>query len=156
MRSRVEATVAEGQVLCLICTVPAARTAVYNALSDPRELPKWWGPRGFSVPSVQFDPRVGGSYWIAMQPPGKDLFYLLGEFREVDPPACLAYTFRWDPPDSDDRQTVARLSLQDRGDRTDVLLTQGTFATEDRLRLHAQGWNDCFERLEEVLRQAPG
>jgi uncharacterized protein YndB with AHSA1/START domain len=59
-----------------------------------------------------------------MQPPGGDLFYLSGEFREVDPPARLAYTFRWDPPDPDDRQTVVKLSLQDRGEPTEVLLAQ--------------------------------
>jgi uncharacterized protein YndB with AHSA1/START domain len=155
MGSREEPTVAEGLVLCVRRTLPAARTAVYSALSDPRELAKWWGPRGFTAPSVEFDPRVGGSYRIAMQPPDGDLlFYLSGDFREVDPPARLAYTFRWDPPDPDDRETLARLSLQDRGHRTEVLLTQGKFATEERLRLHERGWTDCFGRLEEVLREA--
>jgi uncharacterized protein YndB with AHSA1/START domain len=140
-----------GLVLRLERIVAAPRAVVYRALSDHRELAKWWGPRGFTAPSVEFDPRVGGSYRIAMQPPDGDLFYLSGEFREVDPPARLAYTFRWDPPDPDDRQTVATLSLQDRGERTEVLLTQGEFATEERLALHEQGWAESFGRLEQVL-----
>jgi uncharacterized protein YndB with AHSA1/START domain len=143
-------------VLCVRRTLPAARAAVYRALSEPRELAKWWGPRGFTAPSVEFDPRVGGSYRIAMQPPDGDLFLLSGEFREVDPPARLAYTFRWDPPDPEDRETLARLSLQDRGDRTEVLLTQGNFATEERLQLHEQGWADSFARLEARLRDVAG
>ncbi len=91
-----------------------------------------------------------------MQPPDGDLFYLSGEFREVDRPVRLAYTFRWDPPDPDDRQTVARLSLRDRGDRTEVLLTQGEFATEERLALHEHGWTDSLGRLEQMLGEAPG
>ena len=33
-----------------------------------------------------------------MQPPEGDPFYLTGEFREVDPPARLAYTFVWEDP----------------------------------------------------------
>jgi uncharacterized protein YndB with AHSA1/START domain len=47
-----------------------------------------------------------------MQPPEGELFYLSGEFREVDPPARLACTFCWDPPDPDDQQTVVTLSLE--------------------------------------------
>jgi uncharacterized protein YndB with AHSA1/START domain len=27
-----------------------------------------------------------------------DLFHLTGEFREVDPPSHLVYTFVWEPP----------------------------------------------------------
>lgn len=145
-----------GLVLRLKRIVPAPPAAVYRALTNPRELAKWWGPRGFTTPSVESDPRAGGSYRIAMQPPDGDLFYLSGEFREVDPPVRLAYTFRWDPPDPDDRQTVARLSLRDRGDRTEVLLTQGEFATEERLALHEHGWTDSFGRLEQMLGEAPG
>ena len=148
---RYEMTAGDGLVLRVKRILLAPRAAVYTALSDPGELAKWWGPRGFTAPSVEFDPRVGGSYRIAMQPPHGDLFYLTGEFREVDPPARLTYTFRWDPPDPDDRQTVVTLSLEDRGERTEVLLTQGEFATDDRLALHEEGWSDSFGRLEQVL-----
>lgn len=144
-------TAGDGLVLRLKRILPAPRPAVYGALSDPGELAKWWGPRGFTAPRVEFDPRVGGSYRIAMQPPDGDLFHLSGEFREVDPPARLAYTFRWDPPSPDDRQTVVTLSLQDRGERTEVLLTQRGFATDERLGLHEEGWSDSFGRLEQVL-----
>ncbi len=149
-------TVGAGLVLRLKRILPAPRVAVYRALSDPGELARWWGPRGFTAPAVEFDPRVGGSYRIAMQPPEGDLFYLSGEFREVDPPARLAYTFRWDPPDPDDRQTVVTLSLEDRGERTEVLLTQGEFAGEERRALHGEGWTDGFERLARVLGEASG
>jgi uncharacterized protein YndB with AHSA1/START domain len=146
-----ELTAGQRLMLCLERILPAPRAAVFGALSDPGELPKWWGPRGFITPSVEFDSRVGGSYRIAMQPPDGDLFYLSGEFREVDPPVRLAYTFRWDPPDPDDRQTVVTLLLRDRGERTEVLLTQGGFATEERLALHEEGWAESFGRLEQVL-----
>ena len=50
-----------GLVLRLKRIVPAPPAAVYRALTNPRELAKWWGPRGFTTPSVESDPRVGGS-----------------------------------------------------------------------------------------------
>jgi uncharacterized protein YndB with AHSA1/START domain len=156
MRSgAVQMTADDGLALRLKRLVPAPRAVVYRALSDPGELAKWWGPRGFTAPSVEFDPRVGGSYRIAMQPPDGDLFHLSGEFRQVNRPARLAYTFRWHPPAPDDRQTVVTLSLQARGERTEVVLTQGEFATEERRALHEGGWTDSFGRLEQLLAAAP-
>jgi uncharacterized protein YndB with AHSA1/START domain len=148
-------TAGDGLVLRLTRILPAPRATVYRALSDPGELAKWWGPRGFTAPSVEFDPRGGSGYRIAMQPPNGDLFHLSGEFREVDPPARLAFTFRWDPPDPDDRQTVVTLSLQDRGEWTELRLTQGEFATDERLALHQAGWTESLERLEQVLGETP-
>ena len=86
-----------------------------------------------------------------MQPPEGQAFALVGEFREVDPPARLAFTFRWEDPDPDDTETVAELSFTERGDATEVVLTQGPFKTEARRELHRGGWTDSFEKLEELL-----
>jgi len=86
-----------------------------------------------------------------MQPPEGELFHLAGEFRSVDPPARLAYTFRWDPPDPDDRQTLVKLTLAGLGERTELRLTQGRFATEARRALHEAGWTDSLARLEQLL-----
>jgi uncharacterized protein YndB with AHSA1/START domain len=108
------------------------------------------------VPSVEFDPRPGGSYRIAMQPPEGDLFHLQGEFTDVEPPSRLAFTFNWDPPDPDDRETLVILSLTDRGDETELQLAQGEFATEARYELHKDGWTETFERLDQHLRGTIG
>jgi uncharacterized protein YndB with AHSA1/START domain len=147
-------TTGERLVLRLERNVPAPCAAVYRALTDPEELGKWWGPRGFTAPSVEFAPAVGAGYRIAMQPPDGDLFHLSGEFREVEPPARLVYTFRWDPPHPDDRETLVTLSLEDRGEQTKVRLTQGEFATEERYALHEAGWTESFEQLEQLLGEA--
>ena len=129
----------------------APQAVIYRQLTDPDQLAQWWGPAGFTAPSVDFDPQVGSSYRIEMQPPDGEPFHLSGEFREVDPPARLAYTFRWEPPDPDDRETLVSISLRDLGEECELLLTQGEFATEERRALHEEGWTEGFERLEQVL-----
>jgi uncharacterized protein YndB with AHSA1/START domain len=124
---------------------------VFGFFTDPAKLARWWGPQGFVVPDLQFEPRVGSSYRIEMQPPEGEAFFLVGEFRAVEPPARLAFTFRWEDPDPDDVETVADLSFSERGDATEVVLTQGPFRTEARLELHRGGWTDSFEKLEALL-----
>jgi uncharacterized protein YndB with AHSA1/START domain len=135
--------------------LPARRALVFKALTDPGELAKWWGPKGFTSPSVVVDLRAGGAYRIAMQPPDGDLFHLTGEFLEVEPPARVAYTFRWEDPDPDDQETVVALSLRDLGESTELVITQRTFATEARRALHDQGWTDCLDRLHELISVTP-
>lgn len=48
---------------------------------------------------------------------------------------------------------MVTLSLEDRGEETQVRLTQGEFATEERYALHEAGWTESFERLQQVLRE---
>jgi uncharacterized protein YndB with AHSA1/START domain len=129
----------------------APPVVAFAAFSDPNQLAEWWGPRGFTVPSLEFDPRVGERFRIEMQPPEGDRFHLAGEFREVDPPARLAFTFVWDPPDPDDLETLVALSFRDLGESTEVNLTQGPFTTEARRTLHRDGWTDSLDKLERLV-----
>ena len=145
------ATRSDGLTLEMNRVLPAAPLLVFGLFTDPNELARWWGPEGFSTPSLEFDPRVGGSYRIEMQPPEGDAFYLTGEFRAVDPPARLAYTFGWEDPDPDDVETVVDLSFGDLGESTEVVFTQGLFKTEARRALHRDGWTDGFNKLEALL-----
>lgn len=128
----------------------ASRATVCTALTDRDELATWFGPHGFSASIVTLDPRVGGSYQIAMQPPAGDLFHISGEFREVELPARLAYTFQYDPPTADDRETLVILSLLHRGESTEVNLTHGAFATQERYAFHEAG---CRKRPHSRVRR---
>lgn len=124
---------------------------VFTAFSDPDELVKWWGPEGYTVPSLNFRARVGESYRIEMQPPEGDAFYLTGEFRDVDPPGRLVYTFAWEDPDEDDVETLVALTLRELGGSTEVTFTQGPFKTEARRALHREGWTDSFDKVERLI-----
>ena len=136
--------------LGLTCSVHAPRDRVFRLLTEPDAVAKWWGPRGFTTPELALDLRVGGRYRLTMQPPEGERFHLSGEFLEVQRPSRLVYTFRWDEPTPDDRETVVTLSLEAVGDATALSLTHGPFATEERLALHRSGWTDSFEKLREL------
>jgi uncharacterized protein YndB with AHSA1/START domain len=137
--------------LALTRVLPAARPVVFGAFSDPTQLAKWWGPEGFTTPSLGFQPCVGRRYRIEMQPPEADRFYLAGEFLEFERPAHLAFSFVWEDPDPDDVETVACLSFRDLGEATEVALSQGPFKTQARLALHRDGWTDSLDKLEHIL-----
>jgi uncharacterized protein YndB with AHSA1/START domain len=138
-------------MLEMVGVVPAAPLRAFAAFSDPGELATWWGPEGFTVRSLDFRPRAGGAYRIEMQPPEGDPFHLAGEFREVDPPARLAFTFAYEDPDPDDVETLVVIGFRDLGESTEVVLEQGPFKTEARRALHRDGWGDSFDKLERLI-----
>jgi uncharacterized protein YndB with AHSA1/START domain len=131
-----------------VLAAPPARVFAMNI--EPELLQHWWGPEGFSAPSVEVDARVGGRYRIVMQPPDGDAFAVSGEFRVVEAGSRLAYTFRWEPPDRDDRETVVVVSFHGRGESTLCAVDHTGFATEARRALHEHGWSESLDRLEEL------
>src|SRR5215213_2895137 len=144
---------ASGLTIEMARPFPATRPVVFDCFADPDRLARWWGPRGFSIPSLDWAPRVDTRYRIEMQPPEGEAFFLTGEFRDVDPPARLAFTFEWEPADPDDVETVAQLSFRAVEDSTEILFTQGPFKTDERRALHHDGWTESFDRLHEVVAQ---
>jgi uncharacterized protein YndB with AHSA1/START domain len=130
----------------------ASPERVFRLLTEPTALATWWGPHGFATPEVRIDLRVGGSYRFTMQPPDGDVFHLSGEFLGIQAPFAISFTFRWEEPVPDDRETVVELSLEPLGERTKVTMSQAEFATNERLELHRGGWADSFEKLDALVR----
>ena len=136
-------------------TLGAAPDRVFAAFVEAAELSQWWGPAGFTVPSADLDVRKGGRYRITMQPPDGESFYAYGEYREVDPPHRLAYTFEWEPPTPDDQETLVSLTFEKTERGTRLTLDQGPFKTDERYSLHEAGWADTLDRLEAWIAANP-
>jgi len=129
---------------------------VAAACTEAHQVAKWWGPEGFAIPELDFEPQAGSSYRISMQPPEGDTFSLHGEFQVVELPTRLAFTFVWDPADPDDVETLADLTFGDHSGSTAVGLRQATFKTEERVALHRDGWTESFDKLERLLAAGRG
>src|SRR3974390_2606008 len=87
----------------IFIAAPPAR--VFQAISDPTQLPKWWGQSGlYHVTKSTMDVRPGGKGRSGGGgADGKD-FYVEGEYLEVDPPRRLVHT--WIGSYSGPQQTV--------------------------------------------------
>lgn len=75
----------------------APREKVWQAWTDPAYAKQWWGPKGFTAPSIDIDLRVGGKYLFCMRGPmtpggeEKD-FWSTGEYLEIVPLEKLVVT----------------------------------------------------------------
>ncbi len=138
-------------MLDMKCRMPATAAVAFEAFTDPNRVAEWFGPKDYTVSSVEFTPRVGSRYRIEMQPPKGKHFFITGEVREADAPNHLAFTFVYEEPHADDVANHVSLSFLDLGEATETHLTHGPFRTPGRCALHRDGWSDSFDTLECLL-----
>lgn len=126
---------------------PTSRERLFRAWTDPRELIEWFSPEGYRNPSADAEVRPGGAFRIAMQKlPDGEPFYVTGKYQVVEPPARLAFTWTWEDPTENVRDTVVTVDFVDRGESTEVVLTHELLPIERR-ESHTQGWHALLAKL---------
>ena len=121
---------------------------VFDAWSKPEHLTQWFGPDRFTVPQVNVDFRIGGSYRLCMRSPEGEDHWVWGEYRDIKPSENLV--FSWNREDSEGNiwnSTVVYLTFADEGGKTRFLLRQTLFPTVEDRNDHSIGWGQCLDRL---------
>src|SRR3954462_12736269 len=64
---------------------------VWDAWTDPDQVAKWWGPRGFTLTTRSKDVRVGGTWDYTMHGPDGEDYPNLAKYLEVEKYSRLVY-----------------------------------------------------------------
>jgi uncharacterized protein YndB with AHSA1/START domain len=126
--------------LRLTRTLGAPVERVWRAFTDPARLAAWlWPERAGTV--AEIDLRPGGLYRIDGRAAG---FGVTGEYRIVEPPRLLVFTWQWA---GEEEVTLVTLTLAAAGAGTELTLVHEQFASATVRDEHRQGWSDCLDRL---------
>lgn len=113
-----EALAGEDEIV-LTRAFDAPREKVWKAMTDPEQIPKWWGPSGFKTTIKSMDFKVGGTWLYTMHgPDGKDYPNAV-RYIEIEKPSRIV---------SDHGSTLdepwfrSTISLLEQGGRTHVVL----------------------------------
>ena len=123
----------------IVIKAPAER--VFRALTRPEELLKWWAAEGkFKVVSAECNLQPGGKWLMRVagpDPQERQASTVYGEYRTVDPPHLLTYT--WIRENEPYPETLVRWDLEERDGYTTVRVTNSGLITES-LRMRNNGW----------------
>ncbi len=135
-------------VLVVKRSLSALPEAVFSALTDPAIMAQWFFAGADWSADVSGDPRVGGAYTITMHAPDGRSIAQWGEYREIDPPDRLVFTWSNDLV----QDTVVTVELTPRGrERTDLVLYHALPDEAQIHRMHRDGWAACIAGLERYL-----
>jgi uncharacterized protein YndB with AHSA1/START domain len=134
-------------VLVVRRTIAASAERVFDAWTRVEQLLAWWGPRPVRCTAAEVDLKVGGRYRIVNQLPGGALVTITGEFRRVEAPHLLAYTWIVEPGDGEPSLVTVRFEARDRS-TTEVVVTHEQIPNPAVRDSHEEGWRGCLDGLE--------
>ena len=130
----------------------APRDLVWKAWTEPERIKQWSAPKGFTIPVAEGELRPGGAWKSCMRKPDGTDLWLAGVYREIDEPKRLVFTHAWlDEHGHPGPETLVTVILAERGGKTEMTFRQSGFDSADSRDGHAGGWNECFDRLDELL-----
>ena len=131
----------------------ASPERLFRAWTEPDAIKRWFGPEGYHTVSAEVDLRVGGKYRFGTQDSDGAVYYISGTYREIQRPSKLVFTWVWAYEISNPNEEIMLVTVEfaAHGDTTRVLLTHEHVADQQSLQGHQGGWNDCFNRMEQLV-----
>jgi uncharacterized protein YndB with AHSA1/START domain len=143
--------VSEQREIAITRVFDAPRELVWRAWTEPDQIARWWGKRGWSTPveSVVLDLRPGGAFRLSSvcEADGREM-PLDAVYREVAAPERLVF--------ADGSGRIATVTLTDLGDgRTRMSFRTTMRATAELLERAEGGLRSAFDRLAAHLHRSP-
>ena len=147
-----EVTTPSPREVVLTRVFDAPRHLVYEALTRPELVKRWFGPHGWSLVVCEIDLRVGGTWRYVLEGPDGRSMGMGGEYHEIVPGERTVHTESFDDYPGDSVVTVV---LTEHEGRTTLSGTVRYESQEVRDAVIASGMEhgaaDTYDRLAELL-----
>ena len=129
---------------------------VFAAWTDPVAIREWFGPKPRSLVSADIDLRVGGAWRFVVNESVEGRAVLHGEYKEIEPPQRLVFTWQFlrEAPDGSRTETPAStvtVTFVAEGVATRIHLRHEGIREEDARKGVGSGWTYSFGHLADHL-----
>ena len=146
----------EGKEIIVKRVFHASRELIWKAWTQPEHLKNWWGPKGFSITTSEFEMKPGGIWRFIMKGPDGVEYPNKITFKEIVKPERLVYTAADDiEGDPGQFQTIVTFIEED----NHTLLTQRLIFPSAEIREQVvkevgaiEGASQTLDRLEAQLK----
>jgi uncharacterized protein YndB with AHSA1/START domain len=143
--------------LVLTRTFAAPRALVFKAWTEPKQMARWWGPKGFTNPVCEMDVRPGGDIRINMRAPDGVEYPMTGFFREVVPPERLVFVCHAHPDEEGNPrlEVVNTVTFAERAGKTTLtvqaVVVRARPGSETAIGGMETGWTQSLDRLADLV-----
>jgi len=134
--------------------VPPPR--VFAAFADPSVVSRWLTPSPeVRLTVLGFEFRVGGSYRFAYHIPGGGDMFVNGEYRVIEPPSRIVFSWNIEPPDEHAGiRSEVTVTLTPSGSGTALHIRHEQLTRPGAAERHAEGWRGAIDQLAAALGRA--
>jgi uncharacterized protein YndB with AHSA1/START domain len=150
--------------------VDAPRGRVWEAWTEPKQLERWWGPKGFKAEVVKLELRPGGTFLYRLYSPSGQEIWGKFIYREITPPERLVFIVSFSDPDAGmtrhpmapdwPLQMMSIVTFEETDGKTSVTVRWAPYeatqkerdAFEEGRESMKQGWGGTLEKLVDNLR----
>jgi len=125
-------------------TIPASAEKIYDVWIDPKSPGGPW----HGAERVIFNPVVDGLYYLAIKHEGR-IWPHYGRFTKMERPHLIEFT--WMSEGTKGAESVVTVTLQQRGDQTDVTLRHAGVPDDELGHQHKEGWTWILNALADAL-----
>lgn len=125
-------------------TIPASAEKIFDLWMNPKSPGGPW----FGAERVIINPVVDGLFYIAVKHEGRAWPHY-GRFIQVDRPRRIEYT--WMSEATKGAESVVSLTMEPRGEDTEVTLRHSGVPDDEMGRQHKDGWTWILSTLAEGL-----
>ena len=156
--NKLKVTTPSDREIVLTREFDAPRELVFKAMTDPKAIPNWWGPRRFTTFVDRMDVRPGGAWRFINREADGTEYAFHGVYNEIEPPSRLVYTFEFEGAPG--HVSVETITLEEQDGKT-ISIDHVLFDTaESRDATIASGMAtgaaETLDRLEELVRRQAG
>lgn len=108
----------------------APRELVFKAHTEPRLIPRWWGPGRLTTTVDKMDVRPGGRWRFVQRDANGNEYAFNGEYREILAPERVVYTFEFEGMPG--HVLVETVTFEERDGKTKLTATDLFATPQDR------------------------
>jgi uncharacterized protein YndB with AHSA1/START domain len=153
-KARATITMPSDTELVITREFKAPRALLFEALSKPEHVKRWYGLRQLTMPVCEMDFRPGGKWRYVLHDTAHSMDHAFsGEYKDIDAPVRIVSSERYEAiPNSD---YLATVTLEEAGGTT-TLTSHLTYQSKAHRDGHVMsgmeaGMQETYERLDDLL-----
>jgi uncharacterized protein YndB with AHSA1/START domain len=130
----------------------APRRLVFEAMTKPEHMKRWFGPHGWTCETLEIDFRVGGRWRTVLRGPDGQLMGMSGVYQEISPPETFTSTEAFDDYPGESLNTLS--FVEQDGKTTFTVTVQYPSAEVRDIVLRSgmeRGAGETYDRLADHL-----
>jgi len=138
--------------IVMVRVFDAPNHLIFDAVTKPEHLKRWYGPHGWSLVVCDVDLKVGGEFRFVLRGPEGREMGMSGDYREIDRPDRMVHTERFDDYPGESVVTTTYVEHEGKTTFTATVLAE---SKEIRDAVLASGMEhgaaESYDRLADLL-----